>query len=90
MYVNASIDACDLEDFSVDDVVYLYEELDTEEQELFLNKIGKNKSIINKIKDLFFLLNNDEALSLLKELNESFKSDKEWQETIKSINGDER
>ncbi|EAH8607705.1 hypothetical protein EVW72_07805 [Campylobacter jejuni] len=42
------------------------------------------------IKALFFKLDNDEAKELLNELNETIKSDKEWQEMAKSINGDER
>lgn len=41
-----------------------------------------------KIRDLFYELNNNEAVELLNELNSNFKSDKEWQEIVKNINED--
>lgn len=89
MYVNVRIDASDLEDFDVDDVIELFDELSDYEQEEFFRRISRDcpKKIIGA---LFFKLDNDEAKELLNELNQTIKSDKEWQEIAKSINGDER
>ncbi|EHW1009557.1 hypothetical protein K1P22_000018 [Campylobacter jejuni] len=89
MYVNASIDASDLEDIDADDLAELFEDLSIKEQEEFFRMIHKDKSI-ERIRSILHHLSNDETLELLKELNSEFKSNEEWQEVAKSINGDEK
>ncbi|EDO8012059.1 hypothetical protein HG273_001796 [Campylobacter coli] len=90
---NIEDDFCpsDFEEFSVEDVVWFYEELSEKEQNEFLCQIKKSKSTDpeEKIRELFDELNNDEAVMLLKELNEKFKSFEEWQKITKSINNTE-
>ncbi|HDZ5092301.1 TPA: hypothetical protein RTH13_001182 [Campylobacter jejuni] len=86
MYVNVRIDASDLEGFYADDLAELFEDLSTKEQEEFFEIIHKDIKPLERIRAIFSNLSNDEALELLKELNNEFKSDKEWQKTIKSIN----
>ncbi|EIT5432202.1 hypothetical protein OHS66_001731, partial [Campylobacter jejuni] len=49
--------------------------------------IHKDIKPLERIRAILSNLSNDEALELLKELNNEFKSDEEWQKTIKSING---
>ena len=90
MYVNVSIDASDLEGFYADDLAELFEGLSIKEQEEFFSLIDKDTKPLGRIKNILSNLSNDEALKLLKELNNEFKSDEEWQETIKSINGDNK
>lgn len=89
MYVNASIDASDLEDFYADDLAELFRYLSTKEQEEFFGIIHKDINPLKRIRAILSNLPNDEALKLLKELNNEFKSDKQWQEMVKSINADE-
>ncbi|EAK2110034.1 hypothetical protein BFM12_08515 [Campylobacter jejuni] len=92
MYVNASIDASDLEDINADDLAELFEDLSIKEQEEFFRMIHNkdtNKPI-ERIRAILSNLSNDETLELLKELNGEFKSNEEWQEVAKSINGDEK
>ncbi|EAH9333963.1 hypothetical protein EX128_02415 [Campylobacter jejuni] len=89
MYVNASIDASDLEDIDADDLAELFEDLSIKEQEEFFRMIHKDKPI-ERIRSILHHLSNDETLELLKELNSEFKSNEEWQEVAKSINGDEK
>lgn len=90
MYVNVSIDASDLENFYAHDLVELFEDLSTKEQEEFFGIIHKDIKPLERIRAILSNLSNDEALKLLKELNNEFKSDEEWQKTIKSINGDNK
>ncbi|EDP3359918.1 hypothetical protein GZ490_000208 [Campylobacter jejuni] len=87
MYVNVSIDASDLEDFYAHDLAELFEDLNTKEQEEFFRIIHKDIKPLERIRAILSNLSNNEALKLLKELNNEFKSDEEWQKTIKSING---
>ncbi|EAI2149091.1 hypothetical protein KY417_001178 [Campylobacter jejuni] len=89
MYINAKIDVDDLELVSPYEIVELFNNLSDYEQEEFFRRTSRNcpKKII---KALFFKLDNDEAKELLNQLNQTIKSDKEWQEIAKSINGDER
>lgn len=87
MYVNVSIDASDLEDIDAHDLAELFEDLSTKEQEEFFGIIHKDIKPLERIRAILSNLSNDEALKLLKELNNEFKSDEEWQKTIKSING---
>ncbi|WP_257905968.1 hypothetical protein [Campylobacter lari] len=89
MYVNAKIDVTDLEYVSLYEIMELFNNLSNDEQEEFFRKVGRI-STKKRIKTLFKMLNNNEAVELLNELNSNFKSDKEWQETIKSINGDSK
>ncbi|NBE34247.1 hypothetical protein [Campylobacter jejuni] len=88
MYVN--VYASDLEDIDADDLAELFEDLSTKEQEEFFGIIHKDIKPLERIRAILSNLSNDEALKLLKELNNEFKSNKEWQEVIKSINGDEK
>ncbi len=88
MYVNVSIDASDLEDIDAHDLAELFEDLSTKEQEEFFGIIHKDIKPLERIRAILSNLSNDEALKLLKELNNEFKSDEEWQKTIKSINGE--
>ncbi|EJW7555626.1 hypothetical protein OCS33_001814, partial [Campylobacter jejuni] len=53
----------------------------------FFGIIHKDIKPLERIRAILSNLSNDEALKLLKELNNEFKSDEEWQKTIKSING---
>ncbi|EOI5977833.1 TPA: hypothetical protein ACTN39_001850 [Campylobacter jejuni] len=87
MYVNVSIDASDLEGFYADDLAELFEDLSIKEQEEFFGIIHKDIKPLERIRAILSNLSNDEALKLLKQLNNEFKSDGEWQEIIKSING---
>ncbi|EHV0434134.1 hypothetical protein KZ047_001591 [Campylobacter jejuni] len=87
MYVNVSIDASDLEDIDAHDLAELFEDLSTKKQEEFFGIIHKDIKPLERIRAILSNLSNDEALKLLKELNNEFKSDEEWQKTIKSING---
>ncbi|EPP8195759.1 hypothetical protein KJQ75_05860 [Campylobacter lari] len=89
MYVNAKISVDDLELVSLYEIIELFNNLDNDQQEEFFRKVGRI-STKKRIKTLFKMLNNNEAVELLNELNSNFKSDKEWQETIKSINGDSK
>ncbi|HDZ5008038.1 TPA: hypothetical protein RTG68_001622 [Campylobacter jejuni] len=84
--IEDDIHPSDFEDFSVEDVVWFYEALSEDEQNEFLYQIKKDTDPGRKIKKLFNELNNDEAIILLKELNEKFKSFEEWQKIVKSIN----
>ncbi|HAA1819996.1 hypothetical protein I9C56_01090 [Campylobacter jejuni] len=90
MYVNANIDASDLEDINADDLAELFEDLSIKEQEEFFRMIHKDTKPIERIRSILSNLSNDETLELLKELNGEFKSNEEWQEVAKSINGDEK
>ncbi|EOH9591142.1 TPA: hypothetical protein ACHDSV_001566 [Campylobacter jejuni] len=90
MYVNASIDASDLEDIDADDLAELFEDLSIKEQEEFFRIIHKDTKPMERIRVILSNLTNDEILELLKELNREFKSNEEWQEVAKSINGDEK
>ncbi|MFX3627597.1 hypothetical protein ACD574_02380 [Campylobacter sp. LH-2024] len=90
MYVNASIDASDLEDIDAYDLAELFKDLSIKEQEEFFRIIHKDTKPIVRIKAILSNLSNDETLELLKELNWEFKSNEEWQEVAKSINGDEK
>ncbi|EAI5420467.1 hypothetical protein E5I20_07315 [Campylobacter coli] len=90
MYVNASIDASDLEDIDADDLAELFEDLSIKEQEEFFGIIYKDNKPIERIRAILSNLSNDEAFELLKKLNGEFKSNEEWQEVAKSINGDEK
>lgn len=90
MYVNASIDASDLEDIDADDLAELFEDLSIKEQEEFFRIIHKDTKPMERIRAILSNLTNDEILELLKELNGEFKSNEEWQEVAKSINGDEK
>ncbi|MBZ7942052.1 hypothetical protein [Campylobacter molothri] len=90
MYVNVEIDASDLEDIDAGDLAELFGYLHIKEQEEFFRIIHKDTKPIQAIKAILSSLPNDEALGLLKELNSEFKSDEEWQEVAKSINGDEK
>ncbi|EFS5874938.1 hypothetical protein HW790_000051 [Campylobacter coli] len=90
MYVNVSIDASDLEGFYAHDLAELFEDLNTKEQEEFFGIIYKDIKPLERIRAILSNLSNDKALKLLKELNNEFKSDEEWQEVVKSINGDEK
>ncbi|EAH7080143.1 hypothetical protein DA537_09115 [Campylobacter jejuni] len=87
MYVNVNIDASDLEDIDADDLAELFEDLSIKEQEEFFGIIHKDIKPLERIRAILSNLSNDEVLKLLKELNNEFKSDEEWQKTIKSING---
>ncbi|EAI5312213.1 hypothetical protein I7007_000207 [Campylobacter jejuni] len=87
MYVNVNIDASDLEDIDADDLAELFEDLSIKEQEEFFGIIHKDIKPLERIRAILYNLSNHEALKLLKELNNEFKSDEEWQKTIKSING---
>ncbi|ECZ4651384.1 hypothetical protein F8G26_08255 [Campylobacter jejuni] len=87
MYVNVNIDASDLEDIDADDLAELFEDLSIKEQEEFFEIIHKDIKPLERIRAILSNLSNDEVLKLLKELNNEFKSDEEWQKTIKSING---
>ncbi|EAI2653960.1 hypothetical protein EOD59_00430 [Campylobacter jejuni] len=89
MYVNAKIDVTDLEYVSLYEIMELFYNLGNDEQEEFFRRASRTYPE-KTIKALFFKLDNDEAKELLNELNETIKSDKEWQEMVKSINGDER
>lgn len=89
MYVNVSISASDIENIDADNLAELFEDLSTKEQEEFFGIIHKDINPLKRIRAILFNLSNDEALKLLKELNNEFKSDKQWQEMVKSINGDE-
>ncbi|MCR6574309.1 hypothetical protein [Campylobacter insulaenigrae] len=86
MYISASIDVSDLEFVSVDDVLELFNTLENQDQELFLKRINEDKNHKKRIKDLFQMLSKYEALELLNELNDEFKSDEEWREIVKKIN----
>ncbi|MBT0824392.1 hypothetical protein KJQ78_03845 [Campylobacter lari] len=86
MYVNAKISVDELELVSLYEIIELFNNLDNDQQEEFFRKVGRI-STKKRIKTLFKMLNNNEAVELLNELNSNFKSDKEWQEIIKSING---
>ncbi|EHY5666404.1 hypothetical protein K4I92_000195 [Campylobacter jejuni] len=90
MYVNVNIDASDLEDIDADDLAELFEDLSIKEQEEFFGMIHKDIKPLERIRAILSNLSNDEVLKLLKELNNEFKSDEEWQKTIKSINGDNK
>ncbi|EHF1907582.1 hypothetical protein J0Y35_000567 [Campylobacter jejuni] len=90
MYVNVNIDASDLEDIDADDLAELFEDLSIKEQEEFFGIIHKDIKPLERIRAILYNLSNHEALKLLKELNNEFKSDEEWQKTIKSINGDNK
>ncbi|MBZ7952985.1 hypothetical protein H2258_06465 [Campylobacter sp. RM9939] len=90
MYVNTKIDVDDLEDFDANDVAELFKYLTTNEQEEFFRIIHKDTKPIVRIKAILSNLPNDETLELLKEFNGEFKSNEEWQEMAKSINGDEK
>lgn len=90
MYVNASIDASDLEDIDADDLAELFEDLSIKEQEEFFRIIHKDTKPMERIRAILSNLTNDEILELLKKLNREFKSNEEWQEVAKSINGDEK
>ncbi|HEH4457934.1 TPA: hypothetical protein SG282_001909, partial [Campylobacter jejuni] len=59
----------------------------TKEQEEFFGIIHKDIKPLERIRAILSNLSNDEVLKLLKELNNEFKSDEEWQEVAKSING---
>ncbi|EJJ3420270.1 hypothetical protein OH756_000640 [Campylobacter jejuni] len=87
MYVNVNIDASDLEDIDADDLAELFEDLSIKEQEEFFRMIHKDIKPLERIRAILYNLSNHEALKLLKELNNEFKSNEEWQKTIKSING---
>ncbi|MBX2482176.1 hypothetical protein I8765_01895, partial [Campylobacter jejuni] len=87
---NANIDASDLEDINADDLAELFEDLSIKEQEEFFRMIHKDTKPIERIRSILSNLSNDETLELLKELNGEFKSNEEWQEVAKSINGDEK
>ncbi|EAL2460468.1 hypothetical protein YZ31_07525 [Campylobacter lari] len=86
--IDDDIEPSDFEEFDVEDVVWFYEALSKDEQNEFLYQIKKEEEPIDRIKELFEMLNNNEAIELLNELNSNFKSDKEWQEIVKSINND--
>ncbi|EIV6476761.1 hypothetical protein ACP0SG_07610 [Campylobacter lari] len=84
--ITDDIEPSDFEEFDVEDVVWFYEALSKDEQNEFLYQIKKEEEPIDRIKELFEMLNNNEAIELLNELNSNFKSDKEWQEIVKNIN----
>ncbi|ECW8954950.1 hypothetical protein F5R70_05870 [Campylobacter lari] len=87
MYVNAKISVDDLELVSLYEIIELFNNLDNDQQEEFFRKVGRI-STKKRIKTLFKMLNNNEAIELLNELISIFKSDKEWQEIVKNINED--
>ncbi|MFV0947925.1 hypothetical protein [Campylobacter jejuni] len=74
MYVNAKIDVTDLEYVNLYEIIELFNNLDDNEQEEFFRKTGRI-STKKRIKVLFEMLKNDEAIALLKELKESIKGD---------------
>ncbi|HEB9324900.1 TPA: hypothetical protein RZK34_000819 [Campylobacter jejuni] len=72
----------------VNDVLYLFNDrLNEAEQEDFLRRLNEDiNNPLQRIKIILQSLPNYEALNILKELNNEFKSDKQWQEMVKSIN----
>ncbi|EAJ7530473.1 Uncharacterised protein [Campylobacter jejuni subsp. doylei] len=93
MNLEVDVDVSDLDYVDVNDVLYLFNDrLNEAEQEDFLRRLNEDINInpLQRIKIILQSLPNYEALNILKELNNEFKSDKEWQEIAKSINGDER
>lgn len=86
--IDDDIEPSDFEEFDVEDVVWFYEALSEDEQNEFLCQIKKEEEPMDRIKELFEMLNNNEAIELLNELNNNFKSVEEWQEIVKSINND--
>ncbi|MCV3392147.1 hypothetical protein L8V88_03805 [Campylobacter sp. IFREMER_LSEM_CL2101] len=87
MYVNAKISTDDLELVSLYEIIELFNNLDNDQQEEFFRRVSRTYPE-KTIKALFFKLDNDEAKELLNELNQTIKSDKEWQEIVKNINED--
>ncbi|EAL5963800.1 hypothetical protein DSN88_07460, partial [Campylobacter jejuni] len=88
--MNLDIDVSDIDYVDVNDVLYLFNDrLNEAEQEDFLRRLNEDINInpLQRIKIILQSLPNYEALNILKELNNEFKSDDEWQEIVKNING---
>ncbi|EAK9946021.1 hypothetical protein A0Y81_02720 [Campylobacter lari] len=93
MKMNLDTDVSDLDYVDVNDVLYLFNNrLNEAEQEDFLRRLDENINInpLQRIRNILQSLPSYEAIKILKELRSEFKNDKEWQETIKSINGDSK
>ncbi|EHN6916929.1 hypothetical protein KJK76_001796 [Campylobacter jejuni] len=91
--MNLDIDVSDIDYVDVNDVLYLFNDrLNEAEQEDFLRRLNEDINInpLQRIKIILQSLPNYEALNILKELNNEFKSDDEWQEIVKNINGDNK
>lgn len=90
--VDVDIETSDIYNISGEEVAELYETLDSVNKKLFFEKVKGVKqkeleefSVINKIRYFLQDLQNDEAHSILKELEKEFLSCKQFHERLKAI-----